>query len=108
MPLASLVDVGTWEVGLADYAVLAPNPVVTPDTLDGLLADALFGEVIDISDLIPRLLSPSADAATPAFPAGAAGTAELGLTDGGDALAVSSHADALTILYDDDILLWTV
>ena len=34
--------------------------------LGDLLADALFGEVIDISDLIPRMLSPSGAAETAA------------------------------------------
>lgn len=101
--LASLVDVGAWEVGLADYAAPVPNPVIAPDLLDGLLSDALFGEVIDISDLIPRVMSPSAEALAPQQPAvEMAAAMEFGMQDGSDVLA--SHAAALTILYDDDIL----
>jgi hypothetical protein len=73
--------------------------------LGDLLSDALFGEVIDISDLIPRMLSPSAE------------TGELGpLTDttgtgfggqgAGDDAGASGQASMLTILYDDNILAW--
>jgi len=70
--------------------------------LGDLLSDALFGEVIDISDLIPRL-SPVAEA--PAIAAmETTAAAELGVADGSDLLAASGHAAALTILYDDDIL----
>jgi hypothetical protein len=102
MPLTSLLDVGGWEVGLADHAVLAPNPVVQPAELGGLLSDVLFGEVIDISDLVPRMLSPSAEtAASLALPVDPAAGAVPSL---GEVLALSGHAEALTILYDDDIL----
>jgi hypothetical protein len=93
-------------------------PVVEPDaaplaspTLSGagddiaigdLLSDALFGEVIDISDLIPRLQPGSGEALVPGF-AAASALPEPGSIEAGDVLAVSGHA-ALTILYDDDIL----
>lgn len=101
MPISPLLDIGAWEVGLADYAALAPN-AVQPAELGGLLADALFGEVIDISDLIPRMLSPPAEmAASLALPVDPAAEAVPSL---GEVLALSSHAEALTILYDDDIL----
>jgi hypothetical protein len=74
--------------------------------LGDLLSDALFGEVIDISDLIPRVLSPSAEAAPPGISAAeTVETAELGLADGGDTLTAAGHAaGGLTILYDDDML----
>ncbi len=69
---------------------------------DDLLSEALFGEVIDISELIPRLLSPLQDKA--ALPATEAMTAqEVGLTDGADITAAHA-ATALTILYDEEIL----
>ena len=69
---------------------------------DDLLSEALFGEVIDISELIPRLLSPLQGTAAP--PATEAMTAqEFGLPDGADITAAHA-ATALTILYDEDIL----
>lgn len=72
---------------------------------DDLLSDALFGEVIDISDLIPRMLSPSAEAPGPQLPAAEmVGMVEFGMQDGGDLLALSGHSVAMTILYDDDVL----
>lgn len=102
MPLASLLDVGGWEVGLADHAMIAPNPAVQPAELGDLLSDALFGEVIDISDLVPRMLSPPAEtAASLALPVDLAAGAVPSL---GEVLTLPSHAEALTILYDDDIL----
>jgi hypothetical protein len=86
-----------------DLSLVPPQrPVVEPT--EDLLADSLFGDVIDISDLIPRLSSPSAEVCSPEILlAETAGTAELMLADGGDALAMG-HAAALTILYDDAIL----
>ena len=92
------------EVGAA--ALVMPQPAgVGEIALGDLLADALFGEVIDISDLIPRVLSSSADAATPGISAASsAGSMQSGLTDGGDNLAAAGEAMVLTILYDDDIL----
>ncbi|AWC21142.1 hypothetical protein CO731_00584 [Aminobacter sp. MSH1] len=44
---------------------LAPAPVPATDhaALGEIFADALFGEVIEISDLIPHLLAPAADLA---------------------------------------------
>ena len=65
----------------------------------------LFGEVIDISELIPRTLSPSADTPPLLLPVVEAVEAEFGALDAGDLAATSSHAaGALTILYDDGIL----
>jgi hypothetical protein len=73
--------------------------------LGDLLSDALFGEVIDISDLIPRLLSPSHE--TAAFvppPVEAMTVQEFGLSDSAGTLAAQGHTAALTILYDEDVL----
>jgi hypothetical protein len=72
-----------------------PEAPVLPDDL---LAEALFGEVIDISDLLPQVLSPSAEAAL--LPP----TEAAGLSQGDDVPAAVDHPAALTILYDDDIL----
>lgn len=86
-------------------ALMFPQPAEASGdelALDGLLSEALFGEVIDISDLIPRVLSPE-----PVMSGGLAldsGPADPGLADGGDGLAAGSQAVALTILYDDDML----
>lgn len=84
-------------------ALAFPQPTVAGSgqelELGDLLADALFGEVIDISDLIPRVLSPSAEALAPQP---TAAETVFSMPDAGDVLA--SHAAALTILYDDDIL----
>lgn len=59
-PLAPVVDMGPWyaEADLADLPTLAPSPVPVIDqaALGEILADSLFGEVIEISDLIPQLL----------------------------------------------------
>jgi hypothetical protein len=84
-------------------AVALPQPAGAGEVaFDGLLSDALFGEVIDISDLIPNMLAPPADTATPGVPATeSVGMMELSSVDG---LAVAGHAAALTILYDDGIL----
>jgi hypothetical protein len=93
------------EPGAAELIVEA-TPTATGDghSLGGILSDALFGEVIDISDLIPRL-SPEAEASVPASLAlDVAVAAEAGVADGGELLAVSGHAAALTIFYDDDLL----
>lgn len=48
-----------------ELPTLAPSPVPATDhaALGEILADALFGEVIEISDLIPHLLAPAADLA---------------------------------------------
>lgn len=100
-PFAPLVDVGALEVEFADFAALVPNPDAHPAGISDL-SDVLFGEVIDISDLIPRLQPASGDAVTPGF-AAADALPEPGFVDGGDVLAATGHA-TLTILYDDDIL----
>jgi len=90
--LVPVVEPGT-------LALAFPQPAEAGNefALGDLLSDALFGEVIDISDLIPRVLSPSADAPQPS-----AAEAAFSVPDAGDVLA--GHAAALTILYDDDIL----
>ena len=76
---------------------------------DDFLSETLFGEVIDISELIPRLLSPSAEAGdqpvTDAQLVADATGAGFGRQDAGDVAAAASHAaGVLTILDDDDIL----
>jgi hypothetical protein len=89
------------EPGVAAMA-LPPPAGAGEVAFDGLLSDALFGEVIDISDLIPNMLAPPADIAKPGVPATeSVGMMELSSVDG---LAVAGHAAALTILYDDGIL----
>ena len=71
--------------------------------LGDLVSDALFGEVIDISDLLSRvLLSPAEVALQPV--ADTSGTG-FGGQDAGDlAAAASDGAGVLTILYDDGLL----
>lgn len=92
--------------------------VVEPDVLGLMLAqpaDAsgselafgnfLFREVIDISDLIPLMLSLLAEATAPTLPAASASaTSEFSLADGGDVPAGTRRAMTLTIFYDDDKL----
>jgi hypothetical protein len=70
--------------------------------LGDLLSDALFGEVIDISDLIPSVFSVPVEKTVRG--AAEAGTAEFGLADGSDIPVATEYAAVLTILYDDDIL----
>lgn len=86
------------------FADMQPQSIAPGDgpVLAGLIEDALFGEVIDISELIPRVLSPSAGAA-PGVAGAEQAAAEFGTSDGSDAVVVDGHP-ALTILYDDDIL----
>jgi hypothetical protein len=67
--------------------------------LGDVLADALFGEVIDISDLISQVLT-TVDSARP-LPVDAAGLSQV---DGGCICAATGQDVVLTILYDDDIL----
>ena len=64
LPLAPVVDIG-WPAG-ADLPMLAPSPVPAVDhaALGDILADSLFGEVIEISDLIPQLLAPGTEQAS--------------------------------------------
>ena len=82
-------------------AFLQPAQAGDEIALGDLLSDALFGEVIDISDLIPRVLLSSAEVQ----PVAEASGIGFGGRDAGDfAAAVSHGAGALTILYDDDIL----
>ena len=90
----------------AGAPVLAlPQPEAGEVAFGDLLSDALFGEVIDISDLIPQVLSSSADAAAPGTSAaGTAGPTQPGLTHSGDIPAAAGEAAVLTILYDDGLL----
>lgn len=100
LPLAPVVDMGSWygEADLADLPMLAPSPLPAIDraALGDILADSLFGEVIEISDLIPQLLEPGMEQAvvpvsTPAEP-GATGM-------DGDVFVASLP---FTILFEDD------
>jgi hypothetical protein len=92
------------EPGTLALAFPQPADVTRAEmALDGLLSDALFGEVIDISDLIPRVLSSSAEAAAQPV-TDAAGTGFGGQDAGEVAFAANHAAGVLTILYDDDIL----
>jgi hypothetical protein len=88
-------------VAEADTLALPPAgaPSVGDIELGDLLSDALFGEVIDISDLIPQVLTP-----TWASEIAPAEAAEVSLAVGGEIPAATDHTAGLTILYDDDIL----
>ena len=82
-----------------------PHPVQTvpgsPAELADLLSDALFGEVIDISDLVPRMLSsPTETPAALSVPVDAATEAASSFDQ---VAAMSVHVETLTILYDDDM-----
>jgi hypothetical protein len=69
---------------------------------DDLLSDMLFGDVIDISELIPQLLTPSGETAG-LNSTGPTAPPIIASTDSDDVLAGPGLA-TLTILYDDDIL----
>lgn len=75
-----------------------------PEAHKALVAaeDILFGEVIDISDLIARLSPEVAAAGIGAMEMPA--TVDPGVGEGSAALASPEHTGVLTILYDDDIL----
>ncbi|WP_378946091.1 hypothetical protein [Mesorhizobium sp. ANAO-SY3R2] len=98
--LAPVVDMGSWygEAGLADLPMLAPSPLPAIDhaALGDILADSLFGEVIEISDLIPQLLESGVEqavepAAVPVEPVGA--------ETGGDVFVATLP---FTILFEED------
>lgn len=79
VPALGMVEEGPFFDSLP---ILAPAPVPAIDqaALGEILADSLFGDVIELSDLIPHLLTPVAE---PAVAAGAdvpdaAATAEAG------------------------------
>lgn len=103
LPLAPVVDMGSWyaEADLGVQPTLAPSPVPVIDhaALGEILADSLFGEVIEISDLIPQLLDVGTELAS--APAEfAVVTAEQPTADvGGDIFAVSVP---FTILFEED------
>lgn len=92
-----VVGISEWrEPDFPDLPTLAPSPIPATGqaALGDILADALFGEVIEISDLIPHLLAPAADVA--------AGQAPL------DVAAVEMAGDAVvamvpfTILFEEE------
>jgi hypothetical protein len=71
--------------------------------LDGLLSDALFGEVIDVSELIPRVLETPAPVAVPS--ASEVMVPDIGVPDVGEGVDTAGGTSvALSILYDDDVL----
>jgi hypothetical protein len=91
------------EPGALALAFRQPAQAGDETALGDLLSDALFGEVIDISDLISRvLLFPAEVALHP--DADTSGTGFGGQDAGDFAAAASDGAAVLTILYDDDIL----
>lgn len=98
LALAPTVDVSSW--GLEpefDLPTLAPTPVLVADAaaLGEILADSLFGEVIELSDLIPQLLAPGSETAPDAL-----AMAEMTAPDAaGDALAVTAP---FNILFEED------
>ncbi|WP_406873180.1 hypothetical protein WHT83_05280 [Aminobacter sp. P9b] len=77
--------------------VLAPSPLPATDqaALGEILADALFGEVIEISDLIPHLLAPAADVAVGSAPVDVVMADEMA----GDTMAAMVP---FTILFEED------
>lgn len=102
LPFAPVVDMGSWyaEADLADLPMLAPSPMPAIDqaALGDILAESLFGEVIEISDLIPQLLDPGTEGASaPVEPASVA--AEPVAAETGDAFAASLP---FSILFEED------
>lgn len=83
------------EPDFPEWPTLAPSPVPATDqaALGDILADALFGEVIEISDLIPHLLAPGVEAAP--GPVDVVAAAEMA----GDAMAAMVP---FTILFEED------
>jgi hypothetical protein len=69
---------------------------------DDVLSDLLFGDVIDISELIPQFLAPSGETAG-LDSTGPTAAPIIAATDSDDVLAEAGLA-TLTILYDDDIM----
>lgn len=62
---ALAVDAGSWAAEPDfDLPMLAPSPVpvIGQAELGEILADSLFGEVIELGDLIPHLLAPQGEA----------------------------------------------
>ena len=94
--LVPVAGLGALSQALPPSTGAPPGELVLGD----LLSDVLLGEVIDISDLIPQILSPAVSVSeiTPVQ------AAQLGQVGGGDVATASDHAAALAILYDDDIL----
>ena len=69
LSLAPADDVAAWSSEPEfDLPTLAPSPVPLADAvvLSEILADALFGEVIELSDMMPQLLAPGAETAADA------------------------------------------
>ncbi|WP_269933383.1 hypothetical protein [Aminobacter sp. HY435] len=105
LPLAPVVDMASWygEAGFADLPMLAPSPLPPIDhsALGEILADSLFGEVIEISDLLPQLLASGNDD-------GAAQGGDLAMTSVPESESVDLAdngflvAAPFTILFEED------
>jgi hypothetical protein len=98
--LVPVVDPGATALTLPSRADAASGEPALGD----LLSDALFGEVIDISDIIHSVLTAPIETTALGAVAEAGGTAERGPADSGEILPAASNAVPLTILYDDDVL----
>ncbi|PWK76758.1 hypothetical protein [Aminobacter sp. AP02] len=98
LALAPAVNMSSWSSEPEfDLPMLAPGPVPMADqaALGEILADALFGEVIELSDLIPQLLAPDTETAY-----GDVTMAEVTSHDSGaDVLAAMAP---LAILFEED------
>lgn len=102
-PLAPVVDFGAWqaEPEIPVLPVLAPAPVPAIDqaALGEILSDSLFGDVIELSDLIPHLLTPVAE---PAAAVGAVSdVAATTVAEAGDSGA-GMVALPFNILFEED------
>ncbi len=102
-PLAPAVDFAAWqaEPEIPVLPVLAPAPVPAIDqaALGEILADSLFGDVIELSDLIPHLLTPVAE---PAAGGGAEvpDAADVAVAEAGDGAGMV--ALPFNILFEED------
>lgn len=77
------------DVGVLPAAAVPVAKDGSASALEDLLSEVLFGEIIDISDLIPLVLS--------------AASTEFRPPDTGDGPLMSGQS-AMSILYDDDVL----
>lgn len=103
-PLAPVVDFVGWqaepEIPVLPVLAPAPVPAIDPAALGEILADSLFGDVIELSDLIPHLLTPVAEpaVAVSAEVPDAAATAAAEAGDGGAGMV----ALPFNILFEED------
>lgn len=73
------VDLGWAAEPVFDLPMLAPAPVPVIDqaALGEILADSLFGDVIELGDMIPHLLAHSGDAGAEQVPTNVASAADM-------------------------------